>query len=273
MTAAGLFDPIPSTFSGLIWEPSNEQDVVMLFGMLVAIKQFGEPLCIQSCATAFPDCEAINTNTGQSIKIEFEYRSSAFECHKEEWESLRHLGPAVRWMIVCWEDNLKRDEYPGLEVVALQNLVKASGLVKRCVPPDIETAEARFEWRAGGLEPDQQQVLKHLRDFGKINNCGFRIEWPKRDDFSFICKSDSGLSFCASAMGAVVVPFSKWDVNADVKLLVIEKLNAALPHLDFTKKAGSKKGYDLEVLLPNDDAVTRFLQAWKDVATELNKRP
>ena len=52
--------------------------------------------------------------------------------------------------------------------------------------------------------------------------------------------------------GTVGVPFSKWrGVSRDVKVLVIEKLNTALPHLDFTHHARKKKGYDLDVLLPD----------------------
>ena len=91
--------------------------------------------------------------------------------------------------------------------------------------------------------------------------------------FSITCESHGGIGFGASAKGTIGIPFSKWQgVSDDVKLLVIGKLNTALPHLDFTDHARRKKGYDLDVLLPDTHAVERFLQVWRDVVAELNAR-
>ena len=109
MSVTSPAETVPTAFSGFRWEPSNEQQVVLLFGMLLALKQFEEPLCIETCDTTFPDCIAINTVTKEWIKIEFEFRSAAFLKHKREWLLLRKLDPSARWMVVCWKDDLKED--------------------------------------------------------------------------------------------------------------------------------------------------------------------
>lgn len=255
---------------------------MLLFGMLLALKQFKEPLCIETCDTTFPDCIAINTVTGDRIKIEFEYRSAAFLEHKKEWLLLRrHDPPSVRWMVVCWEDDLgsKADSLTGLEIVPLKQFAADPGLVLNPLPSGLRSegeGSARFDWRAASLSSHQRTVLTVLRQFGANRDSGFSISWPKRDDsvkFSITCESHGGIGFGASAKGTIGVPFSKWyGVSDEVKALVIGKLNTALPHLDFTHHARKKKGYDLEVLLPDQDAVERFLQVWRDVVVELNGR-
>ena len=211
MSVTSPAETVPPTFSGFRWEPSNEQQVVLLFGMLLALKQFEEPLCIETCDTTFPDCIAMVLNSLPSDR-----RSES-------------------------------------------------------------DAPARFDWRAAGLSIKQRTVLTLLRRFGESrDSSGFSISWPKSDDsvkFSITCQSHGGIGFGASAKGTVGVPFSKWrGVSRDVKVLVIEKLNTALPHLDFTHHARKKKGYDVDVLLPDTHAVERFLQVWRDVVAELNAR-
>ena len=74
-------------------------------------------------------------------------------------------------------------------------------------------------------------------------------------------------------MGTIGIPFSKWSrVGVEDKDLVIKELSAALKHMDFSGHARRKKGYDIEVLLPDEGAVERFLQAWRAVVVELDRR-
>lgn len=275
-------EKVPSTFAGFIWEPSNEQQVVLLFGMLLALKRFGEPLCIEKCDTAFPDCVAINAVTGERIKIEFEFRSSAFREHKREWLLLKKNDPSARWMVVCWEHDLKNDSdiLSGIEVVELKKFAADPALGLHPCPQTLKSrseAAARFEWRAASLSPHPRSILAQLRRFGDDADSGFAVVWPERDDsmkFSITCQSHDGIGFGASAAGTIGIPFSKWyAVGDDVKALVIGKLNVALPHLDFTHHARKKKGYDIEVLLPDQGAVERFLQVWRDVVVDLSRRP
>lgn len=277
---------VPPAFSAFLWEPWNEQQVVLLFGMLLALKRFPEPLCIETCDTTFPDCVAFNPVTEERVKIEFEYRSSAFLEHKHEWLSLRDNGPKVRWMIVCWDNDLgsKAESLRGVEIVELKRFSLDPTLVRNPLPSDLRSekmTQTRFDWRVASIPPHQRgphvaAALARLRNFGENNDLGFTILWPRSDNsvkFSIVCQRHGGIRFGASAKGTIGIPFSKWHlVGDDVKALVIEKLKVGLPHLDFTGHARRKKGYDVEVLLPDERAVEKFLEVWRDVVVELDRR-
>lgn len=268
---------VPRGFSGFIWEPANEQQVVLLFAMLLAQRKFAEPLCIESADTTFPDCEAVNTDTGEPVKIEFEFRSKDFLKHKE-WDVLRACNPAVRWMVVCWEDNFDGAKPDGLQVVSLQSFAADPEVVLKPVPDHLrgtEAASERFDWRAAALGSHERDVLAQLRHFGESKDTGFCIayrEGSASTRFSVVHKGHGEIGFGGNARGTVGIPFSKWSkVGDDVKLVVIEELNKALPHLRFDGHGNRKKGYDINVLLSDQAAVTRFLQAWRNVVLQLDR--
>ena len=54
----------------LTWEPSNEQEVVVLFGRL--LDHMPRPVAIEFVQTGFPDCKAIDVETREPLWIEFE---------------------------------------------------------------------------------------------------------------------------------------------------------------------------------------------------------
>lgn len=81
-------------FEGFIYAPVNEQEVVVLFGMMFHRLGFG----IESVQTKFPDCGARRynpkNNRWQKTWIEFEYKSSHFQSHGH--------NPDECDLIVCW---------------------------------------------------------------------------------------------------------------------------------------------------------------------------
>jgi hypothetical protein len=63
-------------FRGFMWEPTTEQEVVVVFGILLHLGAFETPLCIDRVRTTFPDCTALIPGSGRRVNIEFEYGSS-----------------------------------------------------------------------------------------------------------------------------------------------------------------------------------------------------
>jgi len=103
----------PIHFGNLIYEPTNEQGVVFLFGMISKMLGFS----IEYIGTDFPDCEGKRYVAGkrkgmqQSVRIEFEYRSRDYDHPIEGCD-----------VIVCWEDNWE-DNCP-LEVIELRSEIE-----------------------------------------------------------------------------------------------------------------------------------------------------
>src|SRR5262249_8392546 len=66
-------------FRGCLHAPTNEQGVVLLFGMVLTELGF----LIETVSTHFPDCEAKRLVDGlwQRLRIEFELRSRNFALH------------------------------------------------------------------------------------------------------------------------------------------------------------------------------------------------
>ncbi|MBL8875398.1 MAG: hypothetical protein JNM86_06335 [Phycisphaerae bacterium] len=92
----------------MVHAPTNEQGVVLLFGMLARKLGF----LIEMVQTGYPDCEAKRMGADgklRKVRIEFEFVSSRFDHNPDECD-----------LIVCWED----DSNPtNLEVLELKNHV------------------------------------------------------------------------------------------------------------------------------------------------------
>jgi len=103
----------PLHFGNLTYEPTNEQGVVFLFGMVSRALGFDS---IEYVGSDFPDAEGKRrVGSGQQlqhVKIEFEFKSSNYD-HP-------HHGCNV---IVCWEHNWK-DCPPELEVIELKQEIR-----------------------------------------------------------------------------------------------------------------------------------------------------
>lgn len=92
----------------MLHAPTNEQGVVLLFGMLASKLGF----LIEMVRTGYPDCEAKRMGTDgklRKVRIEFEFLSSRFDHDPDECD-----------LIVCWEDDSNPTD---LEVLELKNHV------------------------------------------------------------------------------------------------------------------------------------------------------
>ncbi|MBN8598909.1 MAG: hypothetical protein J0L78_14645 [Planctomycetes bacterium] len=92
----------------MLHQPTNEQGVVLLFGMMAEEMGF----IIENVRTAYPDCEGkrrVGPDSWQRVRIEFEYLSSRFNHPKEGCD-----------LIICW-----RNDHPvkGLEIIALEQVI------------------------------------------------------------------------------------------------------------------------------------------------------
>jgi len=105
---------VPLAFRNLINEPTNEQGVIFLFGMVSEELGFS---AIEYLGTDFPDCEAKwfvdRRRRQQRVQIEFEYESREFESHGHD--------PQNCDLIVCWKHNWK--DCP-IHVVELREEIK-----------------------------------------------------------------------------------------------------------------------------------------------------
>ena len=105
----------PLNFENLVYGPSNEQGVVVLFTMMSKQLQYN----IEGIWTdSFPDCEATRVEQGgklRRVKIEFEYRSREFANHGHD--------PNACDVLVCWKDNWK-ERPPNIEVLELSKEVE-----------------------------------------------------------------------------------------------------------------------------------------------------
>ena len=104
----------PLPMQGMIHEPTNEDGVICLFGMVAA--KLG--LLIRRVQSEFPDCEVlceVEPRRWICLLIEFEFESRNFE---------RHGHPISGCdMIVCWVHNWSRCP-KNLQVLELSRLVK-----------------------------------------------------------------------------------------------------------------------------------------------------
>lgn len=97
---------------GIVYEPINEQGVILLFAALCHDLGF----MIEAIRSAFPDALLRRRNakgTWNSCRAEFEFRSSSFRAHKHD--------PKQCDLIICWEHDWQ--ECPK-EVVSLKETVK-----------------------------------------------------------------------------------------------------------------------------------------------------
>ncbi len=102
----------PIDFRGLRHEPTNENGVIFLFGMVA--KELG--YYVEGVQAGFPDCEAkrqVGRRKWQRVRIEFEFESRSFRDHG-------HPASGCD-MIVCWLHNWP--DCP-LEVLELRQVIE-----------------------------------------------------------------------------------------------------------------------------------------------------
>jgi len=110
-----VFGP-PLHFLNLTYEPTSEQGVVFLFGMVSGNLGFDS---IEYLGDDFPDCEAKRRVGGQhqlqDVRIEFELKISHFKLHGHD--------PQKCDVTLCWKHDWKECP-PSLEVIELKKEIK-----------------------------------------------------------------------------------------------------------------------------------------------------
>lgn len=97
---------------GIVYEPINEQGVILLFAALAYELDFR----IEGIRSRFPDALLRRKNDKgrwKSCKAEFEYKSSSFQTHGHD--------PKQCDLIICWEHDWKNSP---VEVLSLKETVK-----------------------------------------------------------------------------------------------------------------------------------------------------
>jgi hypothetical protein len=91
-----------SEFRGFIYYPHYENEVVLLFGLLMP--HFRNSFVINEYSGSFPDCLALRD--GKEIGIEFEVSTIDFTAHRH------HEDPDLKkcQLIVCWENSWKENK-------------------------------------------------------------------------------------------------------------------------------------------------------------------
>lgn len=172
---------INENFRGLLWEPSDEQEVVLLFGQL--LDHLPRPLAIEYVQTGFPDCKAIDMETGEPIWIEFKLYSSFYpRVYKKRLEK-------CDW-IVCWNNDLGCQMLDGREIVALDAIVDqrpTGSYILQRRPPGA-TQEDYFQLRVRGLTEHHQEIIRRLLEFA--GSAKLQLEWPKTNGACFTVRND-----------------------------------------------------------------------------------
>lgn len=249
---------VEKEFRGLLWEPSDEQEVVMLFGQL--LDHLPRPLAIEYLQTGFPDCKAVDTETGDGVWIEFKLYSSFYDrVYKNRLEK-------CDW-IVCWSNDLGIEQLNGRAIVALDTIVDRQtprSYILNRRPAGSSQAEY-FQLRIGGLSAHHQSAIRQLLEFAESSNLS--VEWPKTNGACFTVRRDIEL-FKVNANGRIGTPFNRWKgrVSSEVTGQVVDKLNAALQKRFFS--SSGKGGGDIADLMPDESAISRYIEVWQSFAAK-----
>ena len=143
-------------FKGLTYAPSYENEVILLFGMLMP--HLERQFLINEYNGLFPDCFALMD--GKEIGIEFEVNSSDFIRHGHPQDP--NLSKCN--LIICWENNwnASKREFTDIngvsreiEIYALKEVIKQTGL--RFIQSEKPKYEKRVIW-------NEDSFFKELRE-------------------------------------------------------------------------------------------------------------
>lgn len=251
----------------------------MLFGRLLGLDLLPRsPLAVVRTGTVFPDCTAISAIDGGPIQIEFEYRSSNFWHHLDEWGALKRDNPTALWWVVCWLDDRipKQHRITDLTVLPLHDLVREHDrhsdipLILNWYEGNRDDAEALFRWRIAGLSDEVRRVIDRLRRFGN-SEPEFRVRWPSKPDLpSFTVWSAAANIECfkINANGGISFPVSRWRLSPPQKTEILARLDQAVGQHWFAGREGKKKGRNVRSVLPDNVTVERFIDVWRALGNE-----
>lgn len=177
-------------FRGLLYEPTYEHEVMILFGLLIPYLR--DNFVIDQYPGTFPDCIALRN--GQRVGIEFEVEASGFYDHEDE-ENLSECN-----LLVCWRNDIphkttSRDGVETLnvkghivEILALDKVVAALqkerslSFILRGPRPDIGEGneESFFEQLKNQLKNNEKKYdwIKQLYDTVRRSD-KFSVAWGR----------------------------------------------------------------------------------------------
>jgi hypothetical protein len=175
-------------FRGLLFEPTYEQEVIILFGMLIPYLK--DSFIIDKYPDTFPDCFA--RRNGQEIGIEFEVKASHFyEHHHDTNANLKKCN-----LLICWENDiprktttrgdielLKPETIKGhsIEIMALKKFYeeKSLKLILDGKRPGVERAnkERFFEQLKENVDAKKQSWINELYDQVNQRKEDFAVKW------------------------------------------------------------------------------------------------
>ncbi len=133
-------------FRGVVYEPINEQGVIVIFSKIAEDIGF----LIVNIRESFPDCLALRKTSDKNKKvlIEFEYKSKNFKDHGHDADKCD--------LIVCWEHNW--EDYPKekLEIMSLRDIVTE---IKR-----MELAESLDEEVSYEVNKEDREIKEFFTD-------------------------------------------------------------------------------------------------------------
>jgi len=157
-------------FRGLLYAPSYEYELIMLFGMVLPyLKDYNYNFEIENYTDEFPDCFA--KLNGEHVGIEFELNASKFKAHKH------HLDPRLPncgW-IVCWKNDMGKDEYT-FEQKETKQPVKIKIISLSAIIEDLKSKGLNFIYNPEKQNPSnvpskwvRDTFLKQLKERVKDN--------------------------------------------------------------------------------------------------------
>ena len=180
-------------------EPRTEQEVVCLFGALLA--DLG--MVIELVQTPFPDCIVRKKGTDTQLRVEFELYASHFLDHGHDPERCD--------MLVCWHDDV--DEWPDGFVLELSEIVatRRPELIKHIVTRDPQLPWDRSSFLscavAEGTSDRDIELAKRIMVFAKRHKLG--PDWLVSPTAVFAVGYDERQYFKVRSSGRIGFPFSR----------------------------------------------------------------
>jgi hypothetical protein len=156
---------------GFIWEPSNEAEVCILFGLLMpsCLDELGKlvgcscsELYVEEFRGSYPDC--ILVVDGRELRVEFELYSSNFVEHGHD--------PQKCDLVVCWKQDRSLGAVKVLELYRVAQ--KLPSVIKNSKPKHRTRMWSVEEFRdfvVRNLSPEEsQELLKFLEELKADEN-------------------------------------------------------------------------------------------------------
>ena len=203
--------PSDKPLRGLQWAPSHEQEVVLLFGLL--LPYIDGVLFIEEASDSFPDCIAVD-DRGRPVRIEFEVLASSFLAHGHD--------PKGCDLIVCWQNDWPDSPVPVLEL---------KQVVLQRAPWAVQHPERR---KAHEGAWDEAEFLAHANEAGAAMLQGVKAIISQHSDvFAAVQgKGDQeatlGVWLLRGGKGRIYTIFGRGFVDVDFTRLKSEPLREEL---------------------------------------------